>query len=310
MGNQIDKNAQGEKGMSYQYKLLGLVTLYNPDTRKAIDNIKRYAYELDALIIWDNSPLEEDYRHQILTELSDITDRIIWHGTGENLCIAPAINYGWHYAIQERYDMLLIMDQDSQWDSFSNYRQQVEHYWSNGNKWVFTPYIKGYDNWMVADPICNRRIFINSGTIIPIEILNIIHGADEEFPLDALDHDLSYRILKANYQVVCITKCILNHTIGKPRRSKFLHIVTNDYGRERTYSKTKCHIMNYRRHKDVMTLKEQYVFFKRIFISKFFRIILVEEDKVGRLGMFFKGIKDGLTYQFNKSSSVKPHSNE
>ena len=91
MGNQIDKNAQGEKGMSYQYKLLGLVTLYNPDTRKAIDNIKRYAYELDMLIIWDNSPLEADYRHQILNELSDITDRIIWHGTGENLCIAPAI---------------------------------------------------------------------------------------------------------------------------------------------------------------------------------------------------------------------------
>ena len=279
-------------------EILGLVTLYNPDQQQAAENIRRYIDSLDGLIIWDNSPLEAGCKEHILPALSDYKTTITWHGTGENLCIAPAINYAWHYAQEHGYDMLLIMDQDSEWQDFAGYRQQIEEYWTKGNKWVFTPYIKGFDNWKITLPLQSRRVFINSGTVIPIEILTTIQGADEAFPLDALDHDLSYRVLRAGFRIVCITGCVLNHVIGQPRKSKILHLVTNDYGRERTYSRTKCHIMNFRKNHDVMTFHEKYVFFKRIFVSMFVRIILIEEDKAGRLRMFFRGIRDGISYKF------------
>lgn len=280
-------------------EMLGLVTLYNPDLQQVVTNIKRYIDDVEALVIWDNSPLEANCKEYIHDALPEYADKVIWKGTGENLCIAPAINYAWHYAQEHHYDLLLIMDQDSQWEDFASYRQQAENYWAKGNKWVFTPYIAGFDNWAITAPLQTRRIFINSGTIIPTEILTAIHGADEAFPLDALDHDLSYSTLRAGYQTVCLTGSILHHVIGQPRRSKLLHIVTNDYGRERTYSKTRCHILNYRKNKDVMTGREKYVFFKRIFISKFVRILLVERDKVGRLLMFFQGIRDGVSYKFH-----------
>lgn len=279
-------------------EILGLVTLYHPDLQLAMDNIRRYIDGLDRLIIWDNSPLEVGCKEVILPALADKKTPITWHGTGENLCIATAINYAWHQAQEHNYDMLLIMDQDSQWQDFTGYRRQIEEYWVKGKKWVFTPYIAGFDHWTATQPLHFRRIFINSGTVIPTEILTAIQGADESFPLDALDHDLSYKVLRAGYQTVCITGCVLMHVIGKPRRSKVLHLVTNDYGRERTYSRTKCHIMNFRKNSDVMTFHEKYVFFKRIFFSKFVRIILLEEDKCGRLRMFFRGIHDGITYKF------------
>lgn len=279
--------------------MLGLVTLYNPDVQQAANNIRRYIDGLDKLIIWDNSPLEANFKEQLLNLIEETQTKIVWHGTGENLCIAPAINYAWHYAQEHGYDMLLIMDQDSQWENFTDYRQQIEDYWKNGNIWVFTPYIAGYDNRPASKSLQFRRIFINSGTVIPIEILTAIQGADEAFPLDALDHDLSYRVLRAGFQIVCVTGCILNHIIGQPRRSKVLHWVTNDYGRTRTYSRTKCHIMNYRKNHDVMTRHEKYVFFRRIFCGKFFRIILIENDKIGRLRMFFKGVRDGVSYKFS-----------
>lgn len=279
-------------------EILGLVTLYNPDLQQAAENIRRYIDGLDGLIIWDNSPLEAGCKEHILPTLTNHKTSITWYGTGENLCIAPAINYAWHYAQEHGHDMLLIMDQDSQWQDFASYRRQIEEYWTKGNKWIFTPYIKGFDSWKITQLLQFRRIFINSGTVIPIEILTAIQGADEAFPLDALDHDLSYRVLRTGFQIVCITDCVLNHIIGQPRKSKILHMVTNDYGRERTYSRTKCHIMNFRKNHDVMTFHEKYVFFKRIFISKFVRIILIEEDKVGRLRMFFRGIRDGVSYKF------------
>ncbi len=278
-------------------KMLGLVTIYNPDPAEAAANIKRYVYDLDELIIWDNSPLDKNLRSLILHELDDVKDKIIWKGDGENRCIAQAINFAWHYAKEHGLDFLLIMDQDSKWYSFSLYRQQIEHYWNEGNKWVFTPFIAGNDRWYITKPLEQRRIFINSGTVLPIEILTAINGADEAFPLDALDHDMSYRIMKAGYQVYCITSCILFHTIGKPRKSKRLHLFTNDYGRARTYSITKCHIMNYRKHRDIMTAYEKRKFFKEIFWWKFVRLVIAEEDKIGRFKMFFKGIKDGVSYK-------------
>lgn len=282
----------------YNTKMLGLVTLYKPTPEQTVVNIKQFIDDIDALIIWDNSPLDSNLKDYIFNSLENVSSKIIWHGTGNNLCIAPAINFSWHYAQEHKYNMLLIMDQDSKWADFANYRREIDTYWRERDKWVFTPYIKGFDNWEITKSLHFRRVFINSGTVIPISILTAINGADEAFPLDALDHDLSYRILKANYQIVCITNCLLFHVIGNPRRSRILHMVTNDYGRERTYSKTKCHIMNYRKNRDIMTLNEKYTFFKRIFLSKFIRILLIENDKVGRLSMFFKGIRDGLSYKF------------
>lgn len=282
----------------YSTKMLGVVTLYNPDAGVAASNIRRYAAHLDKLIVWDNSPLEKDLKTSMLALLADVSDKIEWKGDGDNYCIAKAINYAWHYAQQHDFDLLLIMDQDSQWESFALYRQQIEKYWAEGNNWIFTPYIAGDDRWIITKPLEPRRIFINSGTVVPVNILTAIGGADEAFPLDALDHDMSYRALKANFQIFCLTCCILYHTVGRPRHSKRLHLFTNDYGRVRTYTMTKGHIMNYRRHRYIMTCYEKRRFFKEIFMWKIIRMVLIEDDKVGRFRMFFKGIRDGVNYKF------------
>lgn len=284
----------------YKYKLLGLVTLFNPDAQDAAKNIKRYIYDLDELIIWDNSSLEKNLRSLILHELDDVKEKIIWKGDGENHCIAPAINYAWMLARQQKYHSLLLMDQDSQWEDLAAYRTKIEELLNEGNMWVFTPFFPEHDTLTPENPVEFRKIFINSGTVIPVEILDAIGGADEAFPLDALDTDLSYRIRKAGYQIACLTDCVLHHTIGHPVRKGPLHIFTNDYGRFRTYSITRSHIISYRKHRDIMTAYERRKFFKEIFWWKFVRLVLAEEDKIGRFKMFFKGIRDGVSYKIKK----------
>lgn len=277
--------------------MLGVVTLYNPEPNETASNIRRYIHDLDALIIWDNSPLEAGIKQQILADLGEDAGKVVWHGDGQNHCIAPAVNYAWHYGQEHGYDLLLIMDQDSQWQHFANYRAQIENYLANENMGVFTPFFPEHDTWMPDGPIHFRRTFINSGTVIPLKILNAIGGADEALPLDALDTDLSYRILKKGYQCICLTECLLHHSIGKPQKKGFLHLFTNNYGRFRTYSITRGHIICYRKHHDVMTAYEKRVFFKEIFMWKFIRMVLVEDDKIGRFKSFLKGIRDGISYR-------------
>ena len=285
--------------MNYKTKMLGLVTLYNPKLPNAVDNIMQYLPHLDLLIIWDNSPLEANLKQKILEALPEGIDNIMWHGDGNNYCIAPAINYTWHYAQENGFDLILLMDQDSQWENFPLYRKRIDELMAENKLYVYKPYIFGEDTFSFTQPVVFRRRFINSGTVIPVGILDSIGGADEIFALDALDTDMSLRILKEGYQIACLTDCHLTHIIGKPKRLRFLRLYTNDYGRFRTYTMTKSHIICYRKNKNLMTFEEKKKLFKEIIMWKFIRIILAEEDKAGRMRMFLKGIKDGITYKIN-----------
>ena len=282
---------------TYNFKMLGLVTLYNAEPQEATANIKRYIGDIDALIIWDNSPLEKNLQKQVLGSLANETEKIIWHGDGQNCYIAPAINYAWHYADEHGFDLILLMDQDSQWENFPFYRKKVEEHFSSDTQCAFTPYIAGGDKWPIVEKEQLRRVFITSGTVLTVKSLNAIDGADLKFPLDALDHDISIRLQKASYKIISITCCILYHTIGTPRRSKYLKFYTLNYSRERIYSITRSHLLKLRKHWDWFTYNEKLFILKTYFVVPPILMITSEADKIGRLRMFFKGIKDGIKEQ-------------
>lgn len=275
--------------------MLGLVTLYRPDVNLAVDNIRRYLPHLDALVIWDNSPLDMNIKEQVVSVLDDFLFKIVWQGTGENKCIAPAINYAWRYAQAQEYDFLLIMDQDSWWDDFSAYRKQIEHYWLSGSRWVFTPF---FENSRVETdkPVQFLRLFINSGTVIPTEILTAIGGADERMPLDAVDHDLAVRIQKKGFQIACITSCTLRHNMGTPTYSAILHLKTSNYNSWRTYSIARSHAINLRKHADWFSLSEKKRIIKEYYLRRLVLIILSEDDKWNRIMMLIKGTIDGIRF--------------
>jgi GT2 family glycosyltransferase len=282
----------------FKYKMLGVVTLYNPNIHEAVANIRRYVATIDCLIIWDNSSLVEDVKHQMHRLLQDVWQKVVWHGTGENMCIAPAINYSLHYALEHDYDMLLVMDQDSQWEDFPAYRRDVEDIVSNGEKKVLTPYVKGCDDFEITHDEQERHFMINSGTVIPVKILAEIGEVDEKaFPLDALDHDISYRVREHGYSISCLTYHVLNHSLGQWQRMGVFNIMTPNYNWRRTYSMTRSHIICYRKHKKMLTDEDRHYLYWEILIMKFARIMLAEPDKFRRMKAFVKGILDGLTYK-------------
>ena len=280
-------------------KILGLVTLYNPEFPDAVDNIMRYLPYLDLLVIWDNSPLVANIKKKILEPLVGETDKIIWHGDGHNYCIAPAINYAWHYAQENGFDLILLMDQDSQWVDFYSYITEVNRRFHASQKNVFCPYIPSDDTFEITKDAQEKKIFINSGTVIPTSILSEIGGADEAFPLDALDHDLAIRIQKAGYKIVSLTKHQLHHTVGNFKMMGPFHIYTHNYSPQRLYSISRSHIIKYRKHKDWLSSSEIKVMLKEHYIRQLLRILLAEPQKMCRLKMFFKGIYDGITFPIN-----------
>lgn len=282
----------------YNAQMLGVVTLYHPSPQEAAENILRYIQDVDALIIWDNSPLDANLRQQISGILGAEIKKVIWYGDGTNHFIAPAINYALHYALKKHFDLLLFMDQDSQWENFASYRNDVERHWLEGEKWVYTPYVIGCDTFTITQNEQEKRLFINSGTIIPTSLLNAIGGIDEQaFPLDAIDHDLAFSIKENGYHAYCLTQHRLFHSLGNPQRMGIFHIFTPNYDRHRTFSMTRSHIICYRKHKALMTTEDSDYLYNEIIRRKIIRILFAEPDKIGRFMALIKGIVSGYCFK-------------
>lgn len=281
------------------HKLLGLVSLYHPDLHEAVGNIMRYLPYLDRLIIWDNSPLECNLQKQMMPTFEKDREKIEWRGDGENHFIAAAVNYAWQYAEAHNYDLLLLMDQDSQWEGFPAFRKQVELCFLENPNRVFCPYVFGNDTFTITDDIQEKKVFINSGTVIPVHILHAVGGADEQFPLDALDYDLACRILNAGYTIVSLTKHQLHHTVGNVLRMGAFHILTCNYSAERIYSIARSHVLYLRKHGKSLSLSENWHIIKEHYIMMPMRVLLADPQKCKRLRCFFSGIYDGLTYKLS-----------
>lgn len=280
----------------YQYRLLGVVTLYNPDCTEAAENIKRYITDLDMLIVWDNSPLENNLKADVLNLLGDEAEKVVWHGDGQNTCIAPAINFAMKYAKEKSFDLLLIMDQDSRWKKFSDYRKEVEALYQKQTT-VFAPYVEGCDTFEITNPEQKRLLFINSGTIIPTKILEVIGEIDEKaFPLDAIDYDMALSVREKGYEVVCLTNHRLIHTLGQPQRMGLFKIRTNNYNSERLYGIVRSHVICYRKHRAQAVKEYRRTFFKKFYFYIPMRILLAEPEKLSRLKAHIKGLISGYKY--------------
>jgi len=282
-------------------KLLALVTIFYPDIKTVASNILRYIDDVDMLIIWDNSPSSQEVKQKLSVLLKEKDGHILWYSANKNSFIAPAINFAWKKGKEMNYDLLLIMDQDSQWTDFPKYRNEVESHFLNNEIWVYTPYITDYDIWEKNAAVMPRRIFINSGTIIPLSILDAINGVDETFPLDALDHDTALRILKRGFTVCSLTSHEIHHSMGQPSHSNKFRLLTPNYPPTRLYSIVRSHIINFRKNRHWMNRGERLKFFKEFIFWTLIRIILVEKGKKERLLMYWKGISEGIRYDINKT---------
>ena len=86
-------------------KIAGVVVWYNP-TKKEVKNIETYLNQLEVLYVIDNS---DQNNERLLFK----NDKIKYLPNYSNLGISYALNKAAKMAIDEKYEFLLTMDQDS-----------------------------------------------------------------------------------------------------------------------------------------------------------------------------------------------------
>lgn len=267
-------------------KLLGIVIIYYPDIDLNM-NIASYLNEVEALIIWDNTP-KNDFK-EVVTLTSN---KIIYMGVGCNVGIGYALNEAVNFAIKNGYTHLLTMDQDSKFEegNILDYKYRILQL-SNSE---IACYSVNYSGGGVGGSVMEVETSITSGSIYPVHIFSDIGLFRTDFFIDSIDTEFCLRARAKGYKVLLIPSVRMEHKLGYLTYYPFLwgRLGTMNYSAVRTYYMVRNLLILKKEYKTLPKIIEKSL--RSLFCNRLVRIFLVEEDKQNKIKFFFKGIYDGL----------------
>ena len=123
------------KVIQFFMKVAAVVILYHP-SEVFITNIKTYYSFVQKVYVFDNTETKSELQSRLL-ELS----KVEWYHDYENQGIAARLNTACNKAIQEGFDWLLTMDQDTSFEEsdITNYFKCFNEYKLKNEVAVFGP---------------------------------------------------------------------------------------------------------------------------------------------------------------------------
>lgn len=209
-------------------KLAGVVVLYNPDSNVQ-DNICSYIDYVDVVYAVDNS--SEDNSEKFSSE------KIVYIPNGENKGIAYALNAGAQRAMDNGYDWLLTMDQDSHFsdDGIDKMKQFIIDSKNQINGFdyekigLITPFHRTlFNENEKPQGIDSPAVVMTSGNIISLKAYRQIGGFKDWMFIDAVDFDYCLNLRDHGYDIWRLTYIELKHNLG--------NVVFKDIGKKHMYS--------------------------------------------------------------------------
>jgi rhamnosyltransferase len=296
-----------------QYSVAAIIVTFYPDER-FFDLLSSIMRQVDDVWVIDNGSRGKAKNDiEKLQNDSEKPFNIILNN--ENIGLAAAQNQGIKQAMVFGHDWILLLDQDSlpaedMVDSLMsvgmnyNKREQLglltpRHEDDNGN-----PSIPTYS---VKSGLCLRRYFMNnkevddalafgmsSGSLIPSEVFKTVGMMKEDFWIDYVDYDFSFRIRKMGYRIIGVGSARLKHRLGENHTAKiiskaFTYHAHPAFRRYTIYRNRIRVIRQYGLH------FPNFLLFELLSISKdFLKLIFIEKNKFPKLLAISLGVLDGV----------------
>lgn len=268
-------------------KLLGVVILYYPDKEQVTYNIASYLDEVDALLIWDNTPLAD--RRNLNFGAQE--HKIIRRDGGRNVGLGFPLNEAVRYGTENGFTHLLTMDQDSCFDpgEMEKYKKKVLKT-GGGNLACYGVVIEKED---ISNLVEDRDVNITSGSIFPLAVFGKVGMFRDNFFIDAIDNEFCCRLKLYNYRIVRICSVFMHHTLGYVTTEPFLwgKLFLLNYSPMRTYYIIRNHIQVQRLYPDYHPLN----FVRDQLVFRLMAIIFKENQKWKKLYAMLMGLIHGFT---------------
>ncbi|MEA5427189.1 glycosyltransferase family 2 protein [Arcicella lustrica] len=209
-------------------KIAAVVILYHP-TENTLDNIKTYAKAVDKVYVFDNTE-EGTFLKKNLMEIPNITYLHDNHNAG----IAKRLNTSAQMAINEGFDWLLMMDQDSKFEG-----NAIQYYWDGVSKFphpenvgLFGPQFSRNNKQSLAQSSYQEIDgMITSGTLLNLNIYQQIGKFDEALFIDAVDIEYCLRVQKAGFKMIQLINVFIQHELGQTEKKasiKTLYLIKKE----------------------------------------------------------------------------------
>ena len=275
-------------------KVYGVVVLYNPD-QSILKNINSYIDQVDILYAIDNS---EDKNNVLIQDIKN-NPKIQYIDNHGNQGLAHALNMGANLAIDSGADWLLTMDQDSRFDK-DTLSKMIK--WINENEiddiGIVSPMhsVNSRDNYQRQYDL----VTMTSGNLLNLKIFQKIGKFDEKLFIDSIDTEYCLRLNVNNYYIKRLKSMVLDHNLGDIKRKNFLFLnftVTN-HNSIRRYYIIRNRFYVWGKYKEYFSWFINYE--KKMTIKEIIKILLVEDDKILKFKMIFKGYIDYKKGRFGK----------
>ena len=280
-------------------KVAAIIISYNPDNN-LLDSINLLINQVEKIIIVDNG--SESQKKKNINLIKDIDNKkieVIFNE--ENLGIAIALNIGVKEALNQGYNWILTMDQDSK--ASSNMVEKMLEVYNTIDESERKEILSIFPNFVderiqSIEENSNMNSYeyvdadITSGNLLRAEVFDKVGFFDDSLFIDLVDTDFCMRLNEKNIKMIKVRDAILYHSLGESQsvKSIFGKFNTSNHSALRRYYMTRNRFYTWEKYKDLnsFTLNRD----KKLFKKEFVKIILGEKDKVNKIKMVFRGYKD------------------
>jgi len=277
-------------------KLLGIVILYYPQD-DVVTNINSYIGVLKELFVWDNTPCGcgIDFPKN---------EKIKRMGVNENVGIGNALNEAVKYAKANHFTHILTMDQDSYFIN-EDFKKYIETITQTNKKAIFVPnyLINGQALFNNQNSLIETEGSMTSGSVYPVDIFNEIGLFREDFFIDSIDDEFSFRSKKNGILTLAIPFVFLFHQAGyQKKKYKFLWktFFPNEYSPIRSYYIIRNGLISRKLYNKPTQEFLFYFFYKRIIF-----IICYESNKWQKIKGLIIGYMHGKMGKTGKQTIFK-----
>lgn len=261
-------------------KIAAVVVAYNPQPEALQRNVKAMLSAVDKVAIWWNSAPQP--------ELFSNNEKVVMMGSGENHYIARPLNEVLQWCLENGYDHLLTMDQDSTWDDCAGFVQAALAD-NDPSVAIYSPNMNNQHDR--SEAVRDVETVITSGSLTNVRIAQSIGGWREDYQIYWVDGEFCYRARINGYKVRMLTHHNMVHELGHQTRTLFGFYASN-------YSP----IVYYFLIRNMLWMHREYgnkaVSMKCILYTLLFTtrgIILGEKQKCRKLSKICRALWEGMT---------------
>ena len=301
-----------------------VVVIFNPDDRfkKLLLSVIE---QVDKIWIINNQP-NFDVDKFITNGQVECEDKTTVIENKQNIGLAAAQNQGIKLALADGLDWVLLLDQDSILNkSFvKNMLHAARIYDNEGHIGFLTPRHES-DDGSPSVPTYSKGLFLKpkryhmnlteiddsllfgmaSGSFIPNKRFEEIGLMREDFWIDYIDYEFSFRVRKQGYKILGVGGARLNHRLGITQQIKVLG-KTFSYQVHPAFRRYTIYRNRVKVIKEYSMLFPDFLIFEILSIAKdLLKLVLLEDQKFTKLRSIIIGIVDGFKSSSEFNSSFK-----